>query len=100
MQIKQKILEKKILESILNDHGFLYLSNNFDLTKEFIELKADMIDDDVIWRNILMTQRHINPKFFNKFSSEMSKDVKVLLSYRQSTYDLAKLLRKLEKRGV
>lgn len=87
--------ENTILESILKDKGIVYLSKNIPLTECFIKNNADQVDDTVLWRNMILNQRHIDPYFFDRFFVEMDETTRNILSRRKIMFDLMKLIRRI-----
>ena len=88
-------LENAILESMLKDKGILFLSKNIPLTECFITNNADQVYDSILWRNMVLNQRHINPYFFDRFFVEMDETTKNILSRRKIMFDLMKLIRRI-----
>lgn len=90
-------LHGKLLKSILQDKGIIYLSCNFVLSEEFIQNNADVISDDHEWIQLLLNQRHIDPKFFDQFRSDMSPSTITILDYRKSIIHLERILAAIKK---
>jgi hypothetical protein len=88
-------VESRILKSMMQDKGIFYLSKNIPLTEVFIKNNADQFRDTILWRNMLLCQRHINPYFFDRFFTDMDETTQNILSRKKVMFDLVKLLKRV-----
>lgn len=92
-------LHSRILRTILKEKGVKYVTCNFVLTEDFIQSNADYISGDHDWIQILVRQKHINPKFFDQFRADMGPGTIILLDYRKSVIGLEKILEAINARN-
>lgn len=90
--VKDGIIERRILDDMKRDRGMSFLSKHVSLTECFIKSNADEVDDSLLWREMILNQRHINPYFFDRFFAEMDDLTKSMLSRRQVMFDLMKII--------